>query len=91
MLYTLHDATAAALFPARMWARAASTALRTPHGPEHLTWPSRAAAAWAEVAEDVLRPRGKPAWSIKLRRGSAEGLREEVVLDRPFVRLLRFQ
>ena len=91
MLYTLHDAATAALFPARMWARAASTALRTPHGPEHLTWPSRAAVAWADVAEDVLRPRGKPAWNIKLRRGSAEPLYEEIELDRPFVRLLRFQ
>jgi len=39
----------------------------------------------------VLRPRGKPAWNIKIRRGSVEPLAEEVILDRPFVRLLRFQ
>src|SRR4051794_4040715 len=90
MLYAMHDAASAALIPARMWARAASTALRTPHGPDYLTWPTRAAIAFADVADDVLRPRGKPAWNIRMRRGSAEPLDEEVVLDRPFVRLLRF-
>ena len=90
MLYTLHDATTAALFPARMWAQAASRAFRMPAGPDYLTWPSRAAVAWAEVTDDVLRPRGKPAWNIKVRYGATEGLKEQVVLDRPFVRLLRF-
>ncbi len=72
MLYALHDAATAAMFPARMWAQAAaSTALRIPAGPDYLTWPSRAAVAWAEVTDDVLRPRGKPAWNIKAapRRG----------------------
>ncbi|MBV8915574.1 MAG: polyhydroxyalkanoate depolymerase [Acetobacteraceae bacterium] len=91
MLYAMHDAASAALFPARMWAKAASTALRSSPGPDYLTWPSRAAVAFADVADDVLRPRGKPAWNIKVRRGSTDGLREEVILDRPFVRLLRFQ
>jgi len=55
-----------------------------------MTWPSRAAIAWAEVTDDVLRPRGKPAWNIKQSRGATEGLAEEIVVDRPFVRLLRF-
>ena len=91
MLYTMHDAATAALMPARMWARAASTALRAPAGPEMLTWPNRFAAAWADVADDVLRPRGKPAWGIKVRRDSDEPLPEEVRLELPFVRLLRFQ
>ena len=91
MLYTMYDAAAAAMFPARMMARAASTALRSSSGPDYLTWPSRAAVAWADVADDVLRPRGKPAWNIKLQRGAEEPLHEEIVLDRPFVRLLRFQ
>lgn len=90
MLYAFHDAVAAAMLPARMWAQAATTALRMPGTPEALSWPSRAAIAWAEVTDDVLRPRGKPAWNIKIRRGAAEGLPEEVILDRPFVRLLRF-
>jgi len=91
MLYTLHDAAAAALFPARMFARAASSALRTPATTGLLTWPNRCAAAWVDVADDVLRPRGKPAWGIKVSRDSGEPLPEEVVIDRPFVRLLRFQ
>ncbi len=90
MLYEMRDAATAALFPARMWARAASSAMRSPMGPDYLTWPSRFAVAWADVADDVLRPRGKPAWNIKVRRGADEPLTEELVSDQPFVRLLRF-
>ncbi|GAC1341057.1 MAG: polyhydroxyalkanoate depolymerase [Acetobacteraceae bacterium] len=91
MLYTMRDAATAALYPARMWARAASTAFRTPMGPDYLTWPSRAAVAWADVADDVLRPRGKPEWNIRTSRGADEAVPEEVILERPFLRLLRFQ
>jgi len=91
MLYALRDAAAASMVPATMWAQATSNALRGQTGPDVLTWPSRATVAWADVAHDLLRPRGKPAWDIRQRRGVAEALREEVALDWPFVRLLRFQ
>ncbi len=91
MIYTLHDAAAASLLPARAWARAASTLLRAAPGPEALTWGTRAVSAWADVANDVLRPRGKPEWNIKTTRGGEEPLPETVELDQPFVRLLRFQ
>ncbi len=90
MLYSLRDAAMAAMFPARMWANATSTVLRSPLGPDFLTWPSRFAVAWADVADDVFRPRGKPNWNIKARRGSEEPVTEEVAIDQPFVRLLRF-
>jgi poly(3-hydroxybutyrate) depolymerase len=90
MLYALHDAAAAAMVPARMWARNASTMLRGQTGPDYLTWPMRAAVAWADVAEDVMRPRGKPDWDIKVKYGAEEVIPEEVVLDQPFVRLVRF-
>ncbi len=91
MLYTLYDATAAAMLPVRMWANTASTLLRGSSGPDYLTWPARAAVAWADVADDVLRPRGKPAWDVRTSRGAAEQLPDEVELDLPFVRLMRFQ
>ena len=91
MLYALHDAAAAALLPARAWARAASTFLRAVPGPDALTWSTRAAVAWADVAHDVLRPRGKPDWGIKTTRGGQLPLDETIELDMPFVRLLRFQ
>ncbi len=91
MLYALHDAAAAAMVPARMWAQAASSMLRGAPGPDALTWPSRAAVAWADVAHDLLRTRGKPAWDIRQRRGADEPLHEQVELDQPFVRLMRFQ
>ena len=94
MLYSMYDATAAALYPARLWARAASSVLRSLPGaetlPEHLTWATRATVAWADVADSVLRPRGKPDWNIRAVRGSDEAVHEEVVLDLPFVRLLHF-
>lgn len=94
MLYAMYDATAAVLAPARLWARTASHALRGVPGadllPDAFTWGSRAALAWADVAEDVLRPRGKPEWNIRTQRGGDTPLPEEVELDLPFVRLLRF-
>ena len=90
MLYPMHDAAAAALTPLRWWAHAASSLMRHQVGPDYLTWPARAAVAWADVADDVLRPRGKPAWNIKTQRGGEVDLPEQVVLDQPFVRLLRF-
>ena len=90
MLYALYDATAAAMYPARIWARSASIMLRGQVGPDYLTWPARAAVAWADVADDVLRPRGKPEWNIKTVRNGEDAVTEEVVLDLPFVRLLRF-
>ena len=91
MLYAMHDAAAAAMLPARIMARTASTILRNAQGPDFLTWGARAAVAWADVADDVLRPRGKPAWNVKTVRGGSEDLAEEVALDLPFLRLLRFQ
>ena len=91
MIYAFHDAAAASLLPARAWARAASTMLRATPGPDAFTWGTRAAVAWADVANDVLRPRGKPEWNIKVSRGAEEPLHEAIELDRPFVRLLRFQ
>lgn len=90
MLYALYDTMTAALVPARLMARTTSSVLRNPSGPDILTWPSRAAVAWADVADSVLRPRGKPAWNIRMRFGSDEPLPEEVILDLPFCRLLRF-
>ena len=91
MMYALHDAAAASLLPVRAWAQAASTLLRATPGPDVLTWGARAAVAWADVANDVLRPRGKPEWNIKVSRGAEEPLHEQIELDQPFVRLLRFQ
>ena len=90
MLYALHDMTTAAMLPARLWAQQASSMLRGQVGPDYLTWPARAAVAWADVADDVLRPRGKPDWNVKTVRGGDEAVVDEVVLDLPFVRLMRF-
>ncbi len=90
MFYAMHDAVAAAMAPARLFARTASTMLRHQPGPDYLMWPARAAVAWADVAEDVLRPRGKPEWDVRTVRGGTEPLTEQLELDRPFVRLLRF-
>ena len=91
MLYAMHDAMSAAMLPARWWAQTASSMLRNHTGPDYMTWATRAAVAWADVADDVLRPRGKPEWNIRTHYGSDEHLPEEIVLDEAFVRLLRFK
>ncbi len=90
MIYAWHDIIGAAMAPARIWAKGASAMMRVSGGPDYMTGPSRAAAAWAEVMDDVLRPRGKPEWGIKVRRNATEAVAEEVVVDLPFMRLLRF-
>ena len=90
MLYAMHDAATAALLPARLWADAASAFLRGAQGPDFLTWGARAAVAWADVAHDVFRPRGKPEWSIRTARGADAVVPDHVELDLPFVRLMRF-
>ena len=89
MIYAWHDMVGAALTPARLWARGASELMRVP-GPGNLAWPGRAAAAFAEVTNDVLRPRGKPDWNIKVERNATEAIVEQVVMDVPFMRLLHF-
>ena len=90
MLYALHDLAYAAMLPARMLTNSASALMRGLPGPDAVTWPARAAVAWSDVANEVLRPRGKPAWDIREARGSDAPLQEQVELDLPFVRLLRF-
>ena len=64
--------------------------MRVPGSPDYMNGPSRAVSAWAEVMDDVLRPRGKPDWNIKTSREGTEAIPEEIVLDLPFIRLLRF-
>lgn len=91
MLYTLRDASSAALMPTRIWAQAASGLLRNPLLPPLVEWATRAGAAFAEVTEGVIRQRGKPAWDMRLRRGAEEALAAEVVLNQPFVQLVRFR
>lgn len=90
MIYAWHDTMSAALTPARMWAKAAGSMMQVPGTLEYLGWPSRAVAAWAEVTHDVLRPRGKPDWNIKVSRNATESVPEQVILEQPFLRLLRF-
>ena len=90
MIYLWHDTISAALTPARVWAKSASSMIQVPGTPEYLAWPTRAMAAWAEVTDDVLRPRGKPDWNIKVSRNATESVPEQVLFERPFLRLLRF-
>ncbi len=90
MIYAWHDAISAALTPARIWAKSASSMMHVQGTPEHLAWPTRAISAWAEVTNDVLRQRGKPDWNIKVSRNATESVPEQLVLEKPFLRLLRF-
>ena len=91
MLYTLHDAAAASILPARAWTHMASTMLRAVPGQGFLQGMSQAAVAWADVANDVLRPRAKPDWNIMVSRGAEEPLPGSLEMDLPFARLIRFQ
>lgn len=90
MLYHLHDTLHAALAPTRLTMQWTGGVLGNPFIPASHTWSGRATAAWAEVVESFMRPRGKPAWDIRVGRGSEQVLFEQEADRTPFCRLLRF-
>ena len=91
MLYHLHDTLHAALAPTRLTMQWTGGVLGNPFVPASHTWSGRATAAWAEVVESFMRPRGKPAWDIRVGRGAEQVLFEQEADRTAFCRLLRFR
>ena len=93
LLYHIHDWQQAVLSPWRFAAEAAQAAFQNPFVPASYTQAGRAIAAGAELFERSTRNFHKPAFglsAIKF-RGKMIDIREEVVDEKPFCRLLHFK
>jgi poly(3-hydroxybutyrate) depolymerase len=92
MLYALHDAHRAALFPLTLWSEATRMLMQNPLMPAAHLHLGRSIAAGADVFEGLTRRRGKPAWNLPLIAVGTESLpvEETLVLERPFGNLVRF-
>jgi poly(3-hydroxybutyrate) depolymerase len=92
MFYQLYEMNHAALMPARAAADAARLMLSNPLNPMAGTFAGRSLAAACEVFERSTRRYGKPVFGLSETRvdGRPAAVREAVVWQRPFCRLVRF-
>ncbi|MEW9308560.1 MULTISPECIES: polyhydroxyalkanoate depolymerase [Labrys] len=91
-VYTIYEATHAALGPTRAFSDATRAFFENPGNPFSMTTWGKSVAAACEVFERVTRRYGKPEFGIKdvLVGGERVAVHEEVVWRRPFCNLLRF-
>ncbi|MBV8061406.1 MAG: polyhydroxyalkanoate depolymerase [Alphaproteobacteria bacterium] len=93
LLYHLHDWQRAAMAPFRIAAEATQAAFHNPFFPATYTHFGRAVAAGAELVERTTRQFGKPAFGLHstVIAGDTVKVEEEVVLTKPFCKLLHFK
>ena len=92
MLYQAIEAHLASLTPARLTARWMHQMMSHPMLPHSYTTGFRAAAAWFELFDRATQRRLKPAFGLDatLIDDAPVAVREEVVVEKPFCRLLHF-
>jgi poly(3-hydroxybutyrate) depolymerase len=92
-LYNLHEMQYAAMAPLKMFARMSKALHQSPMSPLTYTHYGRNVAAAAEVFERVTHRYAKPEFGIieTLVNGKQTTIYEEVVLEKPFCRLLHFK
>lgn len=92
MQYYAYEAAHAWMSPMRMGVKFARRAFDGPFNPMAGTQFARNMSAACEVFEQVTRRYGKPEWGIKETRlhGLPVPIAEEIVLSKPFCRLLHF-
>lgn len=92
-LYNLHEMQYAALTPLKMIARMSKAIHQSPISPLSYTHYGRNVAAAAEVFERVTHRYAKPEFGIKhtMVGDKNVAIHEEVVLEKPFCRLLHFK
>ena len=93
MLYHAYELTHAAMGPMRAAAQASSHALRNPFYPFSSSLPARTTAAACEMFINATRRYAKPEFGITETTvsGKIAPVTEEVVLDKPFCKLLHFK
>ena len=92
MLYQAIEAHLASLTPARLTARWMHQMMSHPMLPHSYTTGFRAAAAWFELFDRATQRRQKPAFGLDatLIDDQPVAVREQVVIEKPFCRLLHF-
>lgn len=93
MLYHAYELTHAAMGPMRAAARMSSHALRNPFFPFAESLPARATAAACEMFVNATRRYAKPEFGVTEVEidGAFVAVAEEVALEKPFGRLIRFR
>ncbi len=93
LLYHIHDWQRAALAPFRIAAEAAQATFQSPFLPATYTRFGRALAAGAEIFERTTRNFGKPTFGLDKTKiyGDPVTVTEEIVVTKPFCRLLHFK
>ena len=96
MLYYAYELQRHFAQPVRLWARAVEQLYSSPYNPFSDTWfgKSMAVAAGAEiVARSLTQNHGKPAFGLATTWIGSESVavNEEILLTKPFCRLLRFR
>jgi poly(3-hydroxybutyrate) depolymerase len=93
MLYHAYEFTHAAMGPLRSAARYSTHMLRSPFNPFAATLPARATAAACEMFVNATKRYGKPEFGITETevQGELVPVEEEVVLEKPFCRLVHFR
>src|SRR5215813_51747 len=92
MLYQAIEAHLASLTPARLTARWMHQRMSHPMLPQSYTTGFRAAAAWFELFDRATQRRQKPGFGLNTVEiaGQPVSVREAVVAEKPFCRLLHF-
>jgi poly(3-hydroxybutyrate) depolymerase len=92
MLYQAIEAHLASLTPARMTARWMHQVMSHPMLPHSYTTGFRAAAAWFEMFDRATQRRARPAFGLgaTIVAGEPVAVREQLVAEKPFGRLVRF-
>jgi poly(3-hydroxybutyrate) depolymerase len=93
LLYHIHDWQRAAMTPFRFAAEATQAAFQNPFFPGAYTRFGRSVAASAEVFERLTRRFNKPVFGLNSTKICREpvAIEEEIVLEKPFCRLLHFK
>ena len=93
MLYQLHELQRKFLNPLSVWAQATSELFSSPYSPFAYTPMSRRLAAGYELLHRLGKPYDKPQFDLGTTTvdGQTVPVSEEVVLTKPFCKLLHFQ
>jgi poly(3-hydroxybutyrate) depolymerase len=92
LLYQAYEFQRHLAQPVRMWANFLEQAYTSPYNPLAETWFGKSMAAGAEIVARLTQNYGKPAFGLNYTTidGQDVAVNEEILLTKPFCRLLRF-
>src|SRR5579872_5500734 len=93
MLYYAYELQRQLAQPVRLWANTIEKACTHPYNPWAETWLGKSISASAEIVSRLTRTYGKPAFNLPTTQVGNQrvAVNEEVLLVKPFCRLVRFR